>query len=256
MALVKSREEIDAIRQGGVIVGEALRAAAAMIAPGVTTKEVDRVVEEVITSRGASPSFKGFNGFPAAACVSVNEEVVHGIPGSRTLREGDIVAIDVGVRYQGLYSDAAMSVAVGTVSAAAMELLRVTKSALYRGIREACAGKLVRDISRAVQEEVEAAGFSVVRDLVGHGVGHHVHEDPQVPNFVGRFRGRRLLEGMVVAIEPMVNMGTSQVKTLADGWTVVTADGCLSAHFEHTVAVTPHGGDILTLGWDECPALA
>ncbi len=199
---------------------------------------------------GAQPAFKGFNGFPAAACVSVNDEVVHGIPGSRVLRDGDIVAIDVGVRYKGLYSDAALTVPVGSVTGDAEELMRVTKKALYKGIAQARAGNWVRDISRAVQDEVELAGFHVVRDLVGHGVGHHVHEEPQVPNFVGPFRGRRLLEGMVVAIEPMVNVGTSKVKTLADGWTVVTANGGLSAHFEHTVAVTPHGGDILTMGWD------
>jgi len=235
---------------GGAITSEALRAAAAIVAPGVTTRAIDQAVEQVIVGRGGQPSFKGFNGFPAASCVSVNEEVVHGIPGPRTLSEGDIVAIDVGVRYRGLYSDAALSLPVGTVSEETLRLLSVTKAALYRGIREACAGNWVRDISRAVQEEVEHAGYHVVRDLVGHGVGHHVHEEPQVPNFVGPFRGRRLLEGMVVAIEPMVNMGGSKVKTLADGWTVVTSDGSLSAHFEHTVAVTPHGGEILTEGWD------
>jgi len=250
LALVKSRQEIEAIRLGGAIVSDALRAAAAMVAPGVTTGAIDQVIEEIIVGRGGQPSFKGFNGFPAASCVSVNEEVVHGIPGPRTLCDGDIVAIDVGVRYKGLYSDAAMSLSVGSPSPEALRLLRVTKTALHRGIRAACAGNWVRDISRSVQEEVEHAGYNVVRDLVGHGVGHHVHEDPQVPNFVGTFRGRRLLEGMVIAIEPMVNIGVSKVKTLADGWTVVTADGSLSAHFEHTVAVTPHGGDILTEGWD------
>lgn len=250
MALVKRPDEIETIRCGGMIVSAALRAAAAMVSPGVTTSDIDHVVEDVILAHGAHPSFKGFNGFPAAACVSVNDEVVHGIPGSRTLRDGDIVAIDVGVRYRGLYSDAALSVPVGEIAPEAEELLRVTKAALYEGIGQACAGSWVRSISRAVQDTVERAGFQVVRDLVGHGVGHYVHEEPQVPNFVGPFRGRRLMEGMVVAIEPMVNRGSGKVKTLRDGWTVVTADGGLSAHFEHTVAVTPHGGDILTKGWD------
>lgn len=251
LALVKTREEIELIRKGGAIASEALRAAGAMVAPGITTKELDEVVEEVILSRGAQPSFKGFAGYPAASCVSVNDEVVHGIPGPRVLREGDVVAIDVGVRYRGLYCDAAMTVAVGSVSPEVARLLEVTRAALYKGIRQAKAGNYVRDISRAVQEEVERGGFSVVRDLVGHGVGHHVHEEPQVPNFVGLFRGRRLLEGMVLAIEPMVNMGSSRVKTMPDRWTVVTEDGSFSAHFEHTVAVTPEGGDILTGGWDD-----
>ncbi|MBN1426406.1 type I methionyl aminopeptidase [Candidatus Fermentibacteria bacterium] len=250
MALLKRPDEIDTIRFGGEILSAALRAAAAMVAPGVTTRDINREVEGVILAHGGQPSFKGFNGFPAASCVSVNDEVVHGIPSSRTLRDGDIVAIDVGVRYRGLYSDAALSLPVGEISPEAMELLRVTKRALYEGIEAARAGNWVRSISRAVQDMVEMAGFHVVRDLVGHGVGHHVHEEPQVPNFVGPFRGRRLMEGMVVAIEPMVNAGTGKVKTLRDGWTVVTADGGLSAHFEHTVAVTPHGGDILTKGWD------
>ncbi len=224
-----------------------------MVAPGVSTEAIDRLVEEVILDHGAQPSFKGFNGYPAASCISVNEEVVHGIPGPRVLREGDIVSIDVGVRYRGFYSDAALSVAVGEPSEVAQRLLKVTKAALYMGIAAASAGRWVQDISRAVQEEVERAEFHVVRDLVGHGVGHHVHEDPQVPNYVGPFRGRRLMEGMVLAIEPMVNVGTSKVRTLPDRWTVVTADGSLSAHFEHTIAVTPHGGEVLTKGWDEGP---
>jgi len=217
-----------------------------MVKEGVSTEEINEAIEDLILSRGGYPSFKGLRGFPAASCISVNEEVVHGIPGSTVLREGDIVGIDVGVRYRGLYSDAAETFAVGVVSREAERLLSVTREALHCGIGQAKVGCRISDLSGAIQKTVEAADFHVVRELVGHGVGHHPHEDPQIPNYVSHLRGRKLREGMVLAIEPMVNRGTTRVKTLDDGWTVVTADGSLSAHFEHTVVVTPIGGEILT----------
>ncbi len=217
-----------------------------MAEEGVSTEEIDGAIEELILSRGGYPSFKGLRGFPAASCISVNEEVVHGIPGPTILREGDIVGIDVGVRYKGLYSDAAKTFAVGVISHEAQQLMSVTREALHRGIGQAKVGSRISDLSRAIQRTVEAVGFHIVRELVGHGVGHHPHEAPQIPNYVSHLRGRKLREGMVLAIEPMVNAGTTRVKTLNDGWTVVTADGSLSAHFEQTVAVTPIGGEILT----------
>ncbi len=225
---------------------ESLVHAGSLVVPGVRTGEINEAIEEFIVSRGGYPAFKGLNGFPAASCISINEEVVHGIPGKRELLNGDIVGIDIGVRYKGLYTDAAVTFLVGKVSPQAKRLLEVTKRALDAGIREARDGRWVRDISRAVQTVVEGAGYHVVRVLVGHGVGHHPHEEPQIPNYVGPFRGRRLREGMVLAIEPMVNMGTASVRTLRDGWTVVTADRSLSAHFEHTVVVTAERADTLT----------
>jgi methionyl aminopeptidase len=246
LALVKSSEEIVNIGEGGRITAAALDVGGSMAQEGVSTREIDDAIEAYIVSCGAYPSFKGLRGFPAASCISVNHEVVHGIPGQKTLREGDIVSIDVGVRFKGLYSDAARTFAVGDIDRDARKLLEVTRQALLEGIRFARVGCWMRDLSSAIQQHVESAGLYVVRDLVGHGVGHYPHEDPQVPNYAGHMRGRRLKEGMVLAIEPMVNVGTPKVRTLADGWTVVTADGSLSAHFEHTVAVRPDGGQVLT----------
>jgi methionyl aminopeptidase len=246
VALVKTSEEIEQIREGGKILAAALELGGAMTEEGVSTEAINAEIEKLILAHGGYPSFKGLRGFPAASCISVNHEVVHGIPGQKTLETGDIVSIDVGVRYKGLYSDSAATFPVGEVSENAVRLMEVTRSALGAGTRQARDGCWMRDLSSAVQECVENAGFHVVRDLVGHGVGHYPHEDPQVPNFSGHLRGRRLKKGMVLAIEPMVNVGTPKVRTLADGWTVVTADGGLSAHFEHTVAVGPDGGDILT----------
>jgi methionyl aminopeptidase len=246
LALVKSPEEIESIREGGRITARALELGGSMSEAGVSTEEINRAIEAYIVSCGAYPSFKGLRGFPAASCISVNNEVVHGIPGPKTLREGDIVSVDVGVRYKGLYSDAAKTFAVGAIDVDTVKLLEVTQKALNKGIEFARVGCWMRDLSSAIQQCVESAGLHVVRDLVGHGVGHYPHEDPQVPNFAGHLRGRRLKEGMVLAIEPMVNVGTPKVRTLADGWTVVTVDGSLSAHFEHTVAVGPEGGRVLT----------
>ena len=246
MALVKSPQEIEILREGGSILAEALSLAESLVRPGISTREINDAIESLISSRDAYPAFKGLNGFPAAACISVNEEVVHGIPGNRVLESGDIVGIDVGVRYQGLFTDAARTFPVGEVGDEVQRLLTVTEEAMYAGIRSAAAGNWVQDISRSIQEKVERAGYHVVRVLVGHGVGHHPHEEPQIPNYVGPFRGKRLKERMVLAIEPMVNVGTAHVKTLSDGWTVVTADRSLSAHFENTVWVTETGGEILT----------
>ena len=219
---------------------------APMIQPGITTLELDREAELYIRSRGAAPAFKGYRGFPGTLCTSVNDEVVHGIPGPRTLKEGDILSIDVGALYDGFYSDAARTFPVGEVAPQARELMEATRKALEAGIAEAVPGNRISDISNAVQKVVEAAGFSVVRDFVGHGVGRSLHEEPQVANFGKRGKGPLILEGMTLAIEPMVNAGDWEVKILGNGWTVITADGSLSAHFEDSVAVTKKGPVILS----------
>lgn len=247
MIYLKSREEIEKIRKACRLVAQALERLRAAIRPGVTTEELDRVAEDFIRRHGGLPAFKGYRGYPKSLCVSVNEEVVHGIPGDRRLKEGDIVSLDLGVIMDGYYGDAAITVPVGRVSELAQRLLKVTEEALYRGIEQARPGNRLTDISHAIQRHVEAAGFSVVRDFVGHGIGRELHEDPQVPNFGPPNQGPRLRPGMVLAIEPMVNAGTWRVKILENQWTVVTADGELSAHFEHTVAVTEDGPEILTL---------
>jgi methionyl aminopeptidase len=218
-----------------------------MIRPGVKTEDLDRAAEEFIRSHGSVPSFKGYRGFPASICTSVNSEVVHGIPGGRVLSEGDIVSIDVGVLKEGYHSDAAATFPVGTVSDEVRDLLDTTRQALAAGIAEAREGNTIADISAAVQATVESEGFAVVRDLVGHGIGQEMHESPQVPNFVSPGKTPELASGMTLAIEPMVNAGDYPVEVLDDGWTVVAKDGSLSAHFEHTVAVRPEGGEILTL---------
>lgn len=229
------------------MVAQTLEALKGLISPGVTTEELDRFAEEFIRERGGIPAFKGYRGYPKTLCVSVNEEVVHGIPDKRRLKEGDIVSLDLGVVIDGYYGDAAITVAVGEVSEVAKRLIKVTEEALYKGIEQARPGNRLTDISHVIQRHVEEAGFSVVREFVGHGIGRQLHEEPQVPNFGPPNRGPLLEVGMVLAIEPMVNAGTWQVRISKNGWTVVTADGSLSAHFEHTVAITSNGPEILTL---------
>jgi methionyl aminopeptidase len=235
------------MREAGRVVGDVLTALAALVAPGVTTADLDDVAEKRIRMAGATPAFKGYHGYPATICASVNEEVIHGIPsGRRVLNEGDVISIDVGASLDGYYGDSAITLPVGQVSEAAATLLRVTEESLYKAIERVKVGGRVSDIGHAVQQHVEAYGFSVVREFVGHGIGQRMHEEPQVPNYGEAGRGPRLAEGMVLAIEPMVNVGTPAVKVLADGWTAVTRDASLSAHFEHTVAVTADGPWILT----------
>ncbi len=246
MITLKTPAEIARMRAGGQIVGEVLRGLQGRIRPGVTTSELDRWAEELIRRRGGVPAFKGYRGFPATLCTSVNEQVVHGIPGPRVLLEGDLLSVDVGVRLGDWYSDGAWSYPVGTVSPTAVRLMAVTREALEKGIRAVRAGARLGDIGAAVQQHVEAAGFSVVRDFVGHGIGRALHEEPQVPNFGEPGRGLRLESGMVLAIEPMVNAGGFTVAVLEDQWTVVTQDRSLSAHFEHTVAVGDQEAEVLT----------
>lgn len=245
-AVLRRPDEIELIRESARIVAEALALAGGMARPGVTTREIDARVEELIRRRGGIPSFLGYHDYPAATCISVNEQVVHGIPSDRTLQEGDIVGIDVGVLKNEFHGDAARTFAVGTVDAESERLLRVTEEALLRGIAAIRAGCRVGAISHAIQSHVETEGFSVVRELVGHGVGRRLHEEPQVPNFGPPEAGPVLRAGMVLAIEPMVNAGGWEVETLPDRWTVVTRDRKRSAHFEHTVAVTKDGAEILS----------
>jgi methionyl aminopeptidase len=245
---LKSRDEIERIREASLVVHEVLELLARAVAPGVTTAALDRLAEARTRELGAVPAFKGYHGYPASLCISVNDEVVHGIPSpDRVLREGDIVGLDYGVVHRGFYGDAARSVPVGAVSAEARRLLQTTRQALERAIAAAAAGSRLGDVGAAVQGFVESRGFSVVRDFVGHGIGRRLHEPPQVPNFGAAGTGVRLRPGMVLALEPMVNAGGPEVVTLEDGWTAVTADGSLSAHFEHTVAVTENGPEVLTL---------
>lgn len=250
MILVKSKKEIEHIRESSRIVAEVLDLIEGMIRPGITTGELDKAAEDHIRSRGGTPAFKGYgpreNPFPAALCTSVDSEVVHGIPGSRVLNEGEILSVDVGVKKNGYYGDAARSFRVGTVSPEKDRLMKVTREALAKGIEQARPGNHVEDISHAIQTHVEANGFSVVRDLVGHGVGKKLHEEPSVPNFGKRGRGELLKNGMTLAIEPMVNAGTWEVRFLTDGWTVVTLDGQPSAHFEHTIAIVDGNPEVLT----------
>lgn len=228
------------------IVGTVLDELKGVICPGVSTKEIEELADSRIRALGGRPAFKGYRGYPASICASVNEEVVHGIPSSRKLREGDTVGIDIGVFAEGFYGDAAYTFAVGTINAAARKLLSVTEESLYRGIEQAVEGNRVNDISHAIQSHVERNGFSVVRTFVGHGIGRELHEEPQVPNYGLPGRGPRLREGMTLAIEPMVNEGGPDVIVLEDGWTTVTADRRRSAHYEHTVLVTAKGPRILT----------
>jgi methionyl aminopeptidase len=249
MAIVcKSAAEIERMRQSGRIVRQVLDHVRSVVAPGVTTMDLERVAEKKIAELGAKPAFKGYYDYPCVLCTSVNEEIVHGIPSEkRTLKDGDIVSIDCGVVLEGYYGDAAITVPVSdTVKPELRKLLTVTEESLYRGIDQALIGNSVGDVGAAVQEHVEAAGFSVVREFVGHGIGTHLHEEPQVPNYGARGHGAKLREGMVIAIEPMVNYGKPGSRVLEDKWTAVTADGSFSAHFEHCVAVTKDGPVILT----------
>jgi len=246
MVILKQPDEIEKARASNRIVAEVLSVLREKVRPGVTTRELDKIAEGVTEKRGAKPAFKGYRGYPYSLCASVNEEVVHGMPSNRILVEGDIIGLDYGVCYQGLYGDSAITLPVGKVSESAIRLMQVTEQSLYAAIDQACDGNRLGDISAAVQETVEAAGYSVVRDFVGHGIGKSMHEDPQIPNFGKKGRGIELKRGMILAIEPMVNAGRYKVKILSDGWTVITADGSLSAHFEHSVAITDNGPEILS----------
>jgi methionyl aminopeptidase len=247
MIVCRSKAEIEKLRRVNQLVARILAELRHMVAPGVTTKEIDASAEALVRAAGAEPAFKGYHGYPATVCASVNEQVVHGIPSSRRLVEGDVLSIDMGAKLNGFYGDCAVTCPVGRVSADADRLLRVTEEALFHGIDAVKPGARVSDIGAAVQAHVEAHGFSVVREFVGHGVGTSLHEEPQIANYGPAGRGPRLSEGMVLAIEPMVNVGDAAVKVLGDGWTAVTRDGTLSAHFEHTVVVTGDGCEMLTL---------
>jgi methionyl aminopeptidase len=245
--ICRSAAELEKMREAGRLVGEVLTELTSLVAPGVTTAELDDRAERRIRAAGATPAFKGYHGYPATICASINEEVIHGIPnGRRVLNEGDVISIDVGAQLDGYYGDSAVTLPVGQVSERAATLLRVTEESLYKAIEAVKPGGRISDIGHAVQRHVEAYGFSIVREFVGHGIGQRMHEEPQIPNYGEPGRGPRLAEGMVLAIEPMVNAGKPAVKVLADGWTAVTRDGSLSAHFEHTVAVTADGPRILT----------
>jgi methionyl aminopeptidase len=247
MINIRTPQEIEILRQNNRLVAHVLQHLKEATKPGITTKELDQLAERTIREAGATPAFKGYRGYPASLCVSINEEVVHGIPGPRRLQEGDIVSLDVGVYRNEYYGDAAITVPVGKVSEQAASLLEVTQQALAKGIEQATHGNRLLDIAHAIQSWVESHGFSVVRDFVGHGIGRALHEDPQVPNFGPPHHGPRLRPGMVLAIEPMINVGTWEIKVLDDGWTVVTADKNLSAHFEHTIAISDGEPDILSL---------
>lgn len=247
MIILKSEREIERMRNAGRLVAQAHEAVKRAIEPGITTGELDRIVEQLILAGGGIPTFKGYQGFPASICTSVNDEVVHGIPGDRVLKSGDIVAVDIGVTLDGYVGDSAWTYPVGEVSEEAQRLLRVTEEALYRGIEQFKSGNRLSDISHAIQQHAEANGLGIVRQYVGHGVGRSMHEAPQLPNFGPPGRGPRLGVGWTLAIEPMLNLGTDEVRTDDDGWTVRTEDGSLSAHFEHTVAITKNGQQILTI---------
>ncbi|HWK11347.1 MAG TPA: type I methionyl aminopeptidase [Vicinamibacterales bacterium] len=247
MIVCKSPAEIEKMRAANQLVARILDDLAALVQPGVSTADLDAEAEARVRAGGAEPAFKGYRGYPATLCASVNEQVVHGIPNTRPLASGDIISLDMGVKLNGYYGDSAVTVAVGTVSDEVKKLLRVTEEALERGIAQVRIGGRISDIGHAIQAHVEANGFSVVREFVGHGIGASLHEEPQIANYGDANRGPRMAEGMTFAIEPMVNMGRPSVRVLADGWTAVTRDGSLSAHFEHTVAVTKAGPDILTL---------
>ncbi len=244
--ILKSPQEIETMRRSNRIVAEILEEIKSVAKPGVTTRELNERAEELLAQRKARSAFKGYNGYPAALCTSVNEEVVHGIPSDRVLREGDILSLDFGAIYEDYYGDAAITLAIGRISAEAERLMRVTEEALYLAIDRARPENRLQDISAAIQGHVESYGFSVVRDFVGHGIGQHLHEKPQVPNFGEAGRGLRLKPGMTLAIEPMINAGGHEVMVLQDGWTAVTRDRSLSAHFEHSVAVTENGPYILS----------
>ncbi len=246
MIVLKLPDEIKKARMSSRIVAEVLDTLRKLVRPGVKTIELNRIAEQITAKRGAKPAFKGYHGYPYALCTSVNEEVVHGMPSERVLQEGDIIGLDYGVYYQDYYGDAAITVPVGKVNEEVRRLMKVTEQSLYDAIAQTTAGNRLGDISAAVQMRAEQAGFSVVRDFVGHGIGKNLHEEPQIPNFGKKGRGVELKVGMIFAIEPMVNMGSYKVKVLPDGWTVVTEDNGFSAHFEHSVAITDNGPDILS----------
>ena len=247
MICVKTERELEIMRRACKITAAARALAGEMVRPGVTTGEIDKAVHDFIVSQGAKPSFLHYQGYPASACISVNEVVIHGIPGKRVLKDGDIVSVDVGAYYQGFHGDCAATFACGNISQEAQRLIDVTKQSFFEGIRFARQGYRVSDISHAVQTYVEANGFSVVRAFVGHGVGEHLHEEPSVPNYGAPGKGPRLVKNMTIAVEPMVNMGTYDVRVLRDGWTTVTADGKLAAHYENSILITDGEAEILTV---------
>ena len=247
MITIKNEHELESMRQACKITAAARALAGEMVRPGVKTKEIDQAVYDYIVAQGAKPSFLNYNGFPASVCISVNSTVIHGFPGEYVLQEGDIVSIDVGAFYKGFHGDCAATFACGAISTEAQRLIDVTKQSFFEGMKFATSGNRVQDISHAIQTYVESNGFSVVRSFVGHGVGRHLHEDPEVPNFGRPGRGARLVRGMTIAVEPMVNVGTAEVRILKDGWTAVTADGRLSAHYENTVLITDGEPEILTV---------
>jgi methionyl aminopeptidase len=250
MVVLKSAQEIEKLRQSNRIVGAILRVLKSEVRPGIHSLYLNQIAEKLAAQHNATPAFKGYRGYPYSLCVSVNQEVVHGFPSKKPLLEGDIISLDFGVLHDGFYGDAAITVAVDKISERAERLMRITREALYQGLEKAVPGGRLSDISHAIQTHVERAGFSVVRKFVGHGIGRRLHEDPQIPNFGKKGTGLRLRPGMTLAIEPMVNEKGYDVEILEDGWTAVTRDGGLSAHFEHTIAVTEEGPDILST-WDE-----
>lgn len=247
MILLKSEAELDLMRKAGKILARILEKLERKVAVGLATGELGRLAEEYILGEGVTPAFKGYHGYPSAICVSINEEIVHGIPGSRVIQDGDLVSLDLGIAYQGFFVDTALTLGAGKISPRAKELIRATRQSLSEGIKQARAGNRLGDISCAIQKYVEDAGFSVVREFVGHGIGAGLHEEPEIPNFGSAHQGPLLQSGMVLAIEPMVNMGHWKAKILSDGWTAVAEDGLPSAHFEHTVAITRRGPEILTM---------
>lgn len=248
MIVIKSQREIELMRAAGKIVARTHEIIKPLIQPGITTMEIDEKVEEVIRSLGATPSFKGYGGFPGSACTSVNEVVVHGIPSkNKVLKDGDIIKVDIGAYYKGYHGDSAWTYPVGTISESAKKLLEVTEQSLFEGLKYAKPGQHLSDISHAIQTYVESFNMSVVREFVGHGVGRNLHEDPQIPNYGHKGMGPILKPGMTLAIEPMINLGSKEVKVLSDGWTAVTIDHSLSAHFEHTVLITDNGYELMTV---------
>lgn len=247
MIISKTNDQLNLMRLSGKIVAETLLLIEEKVRPGITTAELDRIAEEFITKCGAKPSFKGLYGFPASLCISVNEQVVHGIPGGYVLKDGDIISVDCGALLNGYHGDAARTFGVGAISPEASKLIEVTRDSFFKGIEHAKVGNRLTDISHAIQNYVEASGFSVVKDFVGHGIGRQLHEDPDVPNYGLPNKGPKLTEGMTLAIEPIVNIGKANVVTLKDKWTCVTRDGSLSAHYENTIVILPDGPEILTL---------
>ena len=244
----KNSEELEKMRRAGQIVADAIAAVREAVRPGVTTKQLDEIAEREIRAAGATPSFLGYRGFPATICTSLNEEIVHGIPGGRVLAEGDLFKLDAGAIFEGFHADSAVTIPVGEIAPELVKLVETTERALWAGIEECRPGNRIGDIGHAVQTVAEGAGFSVVREYVGHGVGRALHEEPPVPNYGDPGKGLKLEEGLVIAIEPMVNVGTHETRVLGDGWTVVTLDGARSAHFEHTIAITSDGHEVLTKG--------